>query len=109
MAARAGAAIESIELPEVDSEYSDSDDECRPRTFDPPPWAKSPDLRQALEVQRTINPDNVFGPIGPVKIDELFPNRSGSFSSRASSENWTGTDLVLAEEDREYVRRMGFR
>ncbi|KAJ7868098.1 hypothetical protein B0H14DRAFT_3084089 [Mycena olivaceomarginata] len=97
---------ESIELPEIYSEYSDSDNEGGPRRFDPPSWARSPNLRHALEIQSTINPDDVFGPVGPVKMDELFPD-SGSFSSRQSSGNWTGT--VTFEEDREYVRRMGFR
>ncbi|KAJ7492630.1 hypothetical protein FB451DRAFT_541411 [Mycena latifolia] len=101
-------ASESIELPDINSEYSDSDDEDRPRTFDPPSWAQSPDLRQALAVQSTINPDNIFGAIRPLKMDELFRNRTGRFRARTSSANWTGTDRLTAEEEREYVRRMGF-
>ncbi|KAJ7634294.1 hypothetical protein DFH06DRAFT_1003774 [Mycena polygramma] len=100
---------ESIELPDVNSEYSDSDDEDRPRTFDPPSWAQSPDLRQALEVQSTINPDEVFGAIRPLKMDELFRNRTGRFRARTSSANWTGTDRLTVEEEHEYARRMGFR
>lgn len=100
---------ESIELPDINSEYSDSDDEDRPRTFDPPSWAQSPDLRQALEVQSTINPDDIFGAVRPLKMDELFRNRTGRFRARTSSANWTGTDRLTAEEEREYVRRMGFR
>ncbi|KAJ7487589.1 hypothetical protein B0H11DRAFT_2014011 [Mycena galericulata] len=102
-------ASESIELPDINSEYSDSDDEDRPRTFDPPSWAQSPDLRQALEIQSTINPDDVFGAIRPLKMDELFRNRTGRFRARTSSANWTGTDRLTAEEEREYARRMGFR
>ncbi|EEB86758.1 hypothetical protein MPER_16168, partial [Moniliophthora perniciosa FA553] len=31
---------ESIELPEINSEYSDSDDEDRPKNFNPPDWAQ---------------------------------------------------------------------
>ncbi|KAJ7706194.1 hypothetical protein B0H17DRAFT_615314 [Mycena rosella] len=100
---------ESIELPDINSEYSDSDDEDRPRTFDPPSWAQSPDLRQALEVQSTINPDDIFGAVRPLKMDELFRNRTGRFRARTSSANWTGTDRLTAEEEREYARRMGFR
>ena len=30
---------EDIELPEINSEYSDSEDEGRVRTFNPPEWA----------------------------------------------------------------------
>ncbi|KAJ7092716.1 hypothetical protein C8R44DRAFT_816349 [Mycena epipterygia] len=102
-------ASESIELPDINSEYSDSDDEDRPRTFDPPSWAQSPDLRQALEIQSTINPDDIFGAIRPLRMDELFRNRTGRFRARTSSANWTGTDRLTAEEEREYARRMGFR
>ncbi|KAJ7783775.1 hypothetical protein DFH07DRAFT_873986 [Mycena maculata] len=102
-------ASESIELPDVNSEYSDSDDEDRPRTFDPPSWAQSPDLRQALDMQSTINPDDIFGAVRPVRMDELFRNRTGRFRARTSSANWTGTDRLTAEEEREYARRMGFR
>ncbi|KAJ6610930.1 hypothetical protein B0H10DRAFT_2058676 [Mycena sp. CBHHK59/15] len=102
-------ASESIELPDINSEYSDSDDEDRPRTFDPPSWAQSPDLRQALQVQSTINPDAIFGAIRPLRMDELFRTRTGRFRARTSSANWTGTDRLTVEEEREYARRMGFR
>ncbi|KAJ7071040.1 hypothetical protein C8F01DRAFT_411433 [Mycena amicta] len=101
-------ASENIELPDINSEYSDSDDEDRPRSFNPPSWAQSPDLRQALEIQSTINPDDIFGAIRPLRMDELFRNRSGRFRARTSSANWTGTDRLTIEEQREYVRRMGY-
>ncbi|KAF7310904.1 INCENP-ARK-bind domain-containing protein [Mycena chlorophos] len=102
-------ASENIELPDINSEYSDSDDEDRPRTFNPPSWAQSPDLRQALEIQSTINPDDIFGAIRPLKMDELFRNRSGRFRARTSSANWTGTDRLTIEEQRAYIRRMGYK
>ncbi|KAF7320348.1 INCENP-ARK-bind domain-containing protein [Mycena kentingensis (nom. inval.)] len=100
---------ESIELPDINSEYSDSDDEDRPRTFNPPSWAQSPDLRQALEMQSTINPDDIFGAIRPLKMEEVFRNRSGRFRARTSSANWTGNDKLTLEEQRDYVRRMGYK
>ncbi|KAF7347842.1 INCENP-ARK-bind domain-containing protein [Mycena venus] len=100
---------ESIELPDINSEYSDSDDEDRPRTFDPPSWAQDPVLQQALEIQSTINPDDIFGAVRPLRMDELFRNRTGRFRARTSSANWTGTDRLTVEEEREYARRMGFR
>ncbi|KAG7099202.1 hypothetical protein E1B28_001069 [Marasmius oreades] len=101
---------ESIELPEINSEYSDSDDEDRKRAFDPPDWAQSPELRQALQMQSTINPDEIFGAIQPLRMEEIFRNgRTSRFRPRSSSANWNGTDRLTAEEERDYARRMGFR
>lgn len=119
MAARAKAQIqaakqhlvgtENIELPDINSEYSDSDDEDRPRTFDPPNWAQSPELRQQLQTLSTINPDDVFGPIRPFKLEEVFRTRQSRFRARTSSANWTGVDRLTLEEERDYAKRMGFQ
>jgi hypothetical protein len=100
---------ESIELPDINSEYSDSDDENQPRTFDPPGWAQSPELRQALQMQSTMNPDDIFGAIRPLRMEEMFRARTSRFRARTSSANWAGVDRLTQEEEREYVRRMGFR
>ncbi|KAI6136627.1 hypothetical protein F5141DRAFT_1075741 [Pisolithus sp. B1] len=121
MAARAKAQIEaskqqppevpseSIELPDINSEYSDSEDEDRVRTFDPPNWAQSPELRQALQMQSTVNPDDIFGDIRPLRMEEIFRTRQSRFRARTSSANWSGADRLTMEEIREYERRMGFR
>lgn len=118
MAARAKAQIEaskptipseSIELPDINSEYSDSEDEERKRTFDPPDWAQSPELHQALQQQSTINPDHIFGAIRPLKMEEIFKTRTSRFRSRTSSANWTGSDRLTVQEEQEYARRMGFK
>jgi hypothetical protein len=100
---------ESIELPDINSEYSDSDDEDRQRTFDPPDWAQSPELMQALQQQSTINPDDIFGAIRPLRMEEIFKTRTSRFRARTSSANWAGADRLTAEEEREYARRMGFK
>ena len=102
-------ASESIELPDINSEYSDSEDEGRPRTFDPPDWAQSPELRQQLETQSRIDPDEIFGPIGPLRMEEIFRTRQSRFRARTSSANWAGTDELTADEQRDYARRMGYR
>lgn len=102
-------ASESIELPDINSEYSDSEDEDRPRTFDPPDWAQSPELRQALEIQSTINPDDIFGAVRPIKMEEIFKTRTSRFRPRSSSANWTGTDRLTVQEEKDYARRMGFK
>ena len=100
---------EDIELPEINSEYSDSEDEDRVRTFNPPEWAQSPELRQALEMQSTMNPDDIFGAVRPLKMEEIFKSRTSRFRARTSSANWTGTDRLTMQEQGEYTRRMGFK
>lgn len=100
---------ESIELPDIHSEYSDSEDEDRVRTFDPPDWAQSPELRQALQMQSTVNPDDIFGAIRPLRMEEIFRTRQSRFRARSSSANWSGSDRLTVEEIREYERRMGFQ
>ncbi|KAG6890415.1 hypothetical protein C0995_008769 [Termitomyces sp. Mi166 len=100
-------ASESIELPDINSEYSDSDDEDRSKAF--PGWAQSPELRQALQLQSTINPDDIFGAIRPLRMEEMFKTRTSRFRARTSSANWTGADRLTMEEEREYAKRMGFK
>ncbi|KDQ63532.1 hypothetical protein JAAARDRAFT_169466 [Jaapia argillacea MUCL 33604] len=102
-------ASESIELPDINSEYSDSDDEDRKRTFDPPNWAQSPHLRQALQEQSSVNPDDIFGPVRPLQMEEIFRTRHSRFRARTSSANWSGADQLTAQEEREYARRMGYQ
>ena len=99
---------ESIELPDINSEYSDSEDEDRPRTFDPPEWAQSPELRQQLVQQSRLNPDEIFGRIGPLRMEEIFRTRQSRFRARTSSANWSGADQLTEQEERDYARRMGF-
>ncbi|PCH35146.1 hypothetical protein WOLCODRAFT_166072 [Wolfiporia cocos MD-104 SS10] len=103
------AESEMIELPDIRSEYSDSGDEDRKGDFERPDWAQSPELRQALQQQSTMNPDDIFGRIGPLRMEEMFRTRQSRFRARTSSANWTGTDQLTMEEEKEYERRMGYR
>ncbi|EGO30557.1 hypothetical protein SERLADRAFT_375774 [Serpula lacrymans var. lacrymans S7.9] len=100
---------ENIELPDINSEYSDSDDEDRPRSFDLPEWAHTPELNEALQVQSRLNPDDVFGVIRPLRMEEMFRTKQSRFRARTSSANWFGTDKLTLDEEKEYARRMGFR
>ena len=88
---------DNIELPDINSEYSDSDDEDRGR--DVADWAQSPDLARMLRVQSTINPDDIFGEIRPLRMEEMFKTRQSRFRARTSSANWTGTDRLTVEEE----------
>ena len=100
---------EDIVLPDIASEYSDSDDSEKETDFKRPAWAESPELKSALERQATLNPDELFGAIRPLNMDELFKQRAGKFRARTSSANWTGADRLTEAEEREYARRMGFK
>lgn len=115
MAARARAkldpppiASESIQLPEIDSEYSDSDDDDRKKNFDPPDWAQQANVTNALQSLSRVNPDNVFGAVQPLAIEDMFRTRASRFRARTSSANWSGPDGLTKEEEEDYVRRMGF-
>ncbi|KAH9944415.1 uncharacterized protein BXZ73DRAFT_87319 [Epithele typhae] len=101
-------ASETIELPDINSEYSDSEDEDRPRR-DLPDWAKSPDIAAALRQQSTMNPDDIFGAVAPLRMEDIFKTRHSRFRARTSSANWAGPDELTAAEEREYARRMGFK
>ncbi|KAL7420549.1 hypothetical protein Q5752_004500 [Cryptotrichosporon argae] len=107
--AAADVVSEDIVLPDIASEYSDSDDSDRETDFKRPAWAESPELRSALEAQAHVNPDDLFGAIRPLNMEELFRQRSEKFRKRTSSANWAGADRLTEAEEREYARRMGFR
>ncbi|GFZ50575.1 hypothetical protein JCM24511_08332 [Saitozyma sp. JCM 24511] len=100
---------EDIVLPDIASEYSDSDDEDRTPDFKRPQWAESPELRAALAEQAYRDPDELFGPIKPISMEELFKVRQGKFRARTSSANWAKGDGLTRAEEVEYARRMGFR
>jgi hypothetical protein len=101
---------ENIELPDIASEYSDSDDESKEsKKRLQPGWTHSPDVRQKLEEQRNINPDDVFGAIPEPQMAEIFKSHSSKFRARTSSANWGGTDRLTMEEEQEYAVRMGYQ
>ncbi|KAI9672299.1 MAG: hypothetical protein M1831_002115 [Alyxoria varia] len=92
---------ENISLPDIatDSEDEDSDDE-----FNPPSWANSPALRELLSQQQLVDPQRVFGTIGPLNMEEVFRNggkeKQAKFRARTSSANWGGADRLTEEERR---------
>lgn len=99
---------ENIALPEIatDSEDEDSDTE-----FEAPSWANSPALRELLTQQQLVDPEQVFGPIAPLQMEQVFQNkdRHKQFRPRTSSANWSGTDQLTEEDrrkDREARERM---
>lgn len=126
---------DGIELPEIptdsdedySSSHSDSDEEdwanggggggagpsSKNSKFAVPRWAESPALKQALVAQQTMDPEEVFGPIGPLQMEEIFRGSGAQgkarFRSRSSSANWSTGDKLTREEidrDREARKRM---
>ncbi|KAH7102026.1 inner centromere protein, partial [Auriculariales sp. MPI-PUGE-AT-0066] len=96
---------DDIELPEIRSEYSDSDDEDRKdKKADLPEWAQSPNLRRHLKEQLMTDPDEVFGAIREIDLDDIFKSndksRMAKFRARSSSANWAKDGLSVEEKQR---------
>jgi len=89
---------ETIALPEI---ATDSEDEDSENEFQAPSWVDSPALRELLQQQQLVDPENVFGPIAPLHMEEVFRNkdRHKKFRERTSSAVWTH-DRVTEEERR---------
>lgn len=115
---------DGIDLPEIptDSDEESDDDYGRPKEFAVPDWAQSPALRELLAAQQLMDPEEVFGPMAPLHMEEIFrANGNGNngngnrerqaarFRNRTSSANWSGPDRLTEEEiqrDLEARRRL---
>jgi hypothetical protein len=88
---------ENINLPEI---ATDSEDEDSENEFQAPDWTDSPALREQLQNQQLIDPEQIFGPIAPLRMEEVFKNkeRHKKFRDRTSSANWAGADRLTEEE-----------
>ncbi|KAH8919123.1 hypothetical protein BT69DRAFT_1224601 [Atractiella rhizophila] len=95
-----------------DRRYSDSDSEAHHKKMAAlPDWAQSPNLRKALLAQGEggPNPDVLFGPIEPLRMEELFRTRTSQFKVRSSSANWHAGDGLTQKEAEEYAKKMGYK
>ena len=76
---------------------------------------QSPALRSILAAQQLVDPAQIFGPIAPLQMDEVFRPAGGGkgagaggsakerlkkFRDRTSSANWNGADALTEEERR---------
>ncbi|KIJ55492.1 hypothetical protein M422DRAFT_152189, partial [Sphaerobolus stellatus SS14] len=73
-----------------------------------PSWTHEENVEKALEAQSRLNPDDIFGRIKPLKIEEIFKDSKISFRHRTSSANWEGTDKLTPAEEIEYAKKMGY-
>lgn len=107
-------AASAEELPDVQSEYSDSEDEAsiKKRKLEPS-WTRGRELEDLLLQQSTVDPDEIFGfQLGPVPLDTMLPPRKGDrrrARKRTSSANWNGPDGLAQWEIDRYNERMGIQ
>jgi hypothetical protein len=105
---------ERIDLPEIPTDSEDEDSDEEGNAFPIPDWATPGHLTEQLIRQEGIDGDAVFGPIAPLKMEEIFAKgnkeRLKRLRDRTSSANWamSGDGLTLEEvrADREQRERM---
>ncbi|RDW79496.1 hypothetical protein BP6252_04134 [Coleophoma cylindrospora] len=103
---------ELIDLPEINTDSEDDDDDDG-NAFAPPGWTNSPALRTQLAIQENLDPNRIFGPPGPINMEEVFSKSGKNFRARTSSANWSGQDRLTEDEvqkdieARDRVRRQG--
>ena len=105
---------EAIHLPEIPTDSEDEDSENEGNAFPIPDWATPGHLTDQLIRQEGVDGDAVFGPIAPLKMEEIFAKgnkeRLKRMRDRTSSANWamSGDGLTLEEirADREQRERM---
>ena len=105
---------ESIHLPEIPTDSEDEDSDAETNAFAVPDWATPGHLTDQLLQQESLDGDAVFGPIAPLKMEEIFAKgnkeRLKRMRDRTSSANWamSGDGLTLEEvrHDREMRERM---
>lgn len=116
-------AGETIVLPEIPTDSEDEGDDSADEAaaggaFPIPSWASPTTLSNQLIAQEAIDGDAVFGPIAPLRMEEIFAkgnkDRLKKFRDRTSSANWalSGDGLTIEEvradrEMRERLRREG--
>ncbi|KAF2243615.1 hypothetical protein BU26DRAFT_492270 [Trematosphaeria pertusa] len=95
---------EDIKLPEI---MTDSEDEDSENEFEQPSWVNTPNLRELLTQQQLVDPEQIFGPIAPLNMEQVFPNkeRHKRFRERTSSAYWTNDQLTEEEKQKERAAR----
>jgi hypothetical protein len=92
---------DDIKLPEI---MTDSEDEDSENDFEAPSWVNTPNLRELLTAQQLMDPEKIFGPIAPLEMEKVFPNkeRHKRFRERTSSAYWANDQVT--EEEKKRVR-----
>ncbi|KAF9281917.1 hypothetical protein BGZ68_006319 [Mortierella alpina] len=72
-----------------------------------PAWASWEALERAMEAQRHLNPQDIFGPLPTLDMAEMFPGRELRLRQRTSASHWTA-DRLTAQEVMRYNKEMGW-
>ncbi|CAO3566613.1 unnamed protein product [Mortierella alpina] len=72
-----------------------------------PAWASWEALERAVEAQRHLNPQDIFGPLPTLDMAEMFPGRELRLRQRTSASHWTA-DRLTAQEVMKYNKEMGW-
>ncbi|KAF8332415.1 uncharacterized protein EI90DRAFT_2918444 [Cantharellus anzutake] len=100
---------ENIVLADIQSEYEFSDEEGPPRHVNHPKWTYGDLLDNDLKAQGRLDPDGIFGSMGPLHMEQVFkPSRPNKFRQRTSSANWNSGDGLTQQEIVNYRIRMGY-
>ncbi|TPX37015.1 hypothetical protein SmJEL517_g01064 [Synchytrium microbalum] len=104
---------EQGDLPEIPSDEEDEDDDSEDdERVKParPTWAETPNLMDSLKDQQARDPDQIFGSVKPISLEEVFKGvkKVPKFRPRSSSANWLGADELTAQEEDSYKVKMGF-
>ncbi|KAF9940975.1 hypothetical protein BGZ67_006213 [Mortierella alpina] len=95
-----GSDGESDDLPMNAKSSADKDKQL-------PAWASWEALERAMEAQRHLNPQEIFGPLPPLDMAEMFPGRELRLRQRTSASHWTA-DRLTAQEVMKYNKEMGW-
>lgn len=74
-----------------DGEDDDGEDDNNSKEkFLIPDWVKSPNLRNALHAQKSLEASRIFGEIDPLRLEDIFKGSNMKrFRSRTSSADWS--------------------
>ncbi|KAF2719500.1 hypothetical protein K431DRAFT_339969 [Polychaeton citri CBS 116435] len=104
---------DAIALPEIATDSEDEEDSETEATggFRAPSWVASPALRDLLTQQQLVDPESIFGPIGELKMDEVFKGsknqeRLRRLRERGSSAMWVQNGDAVTQEEKKKDREM---
>ncbi|KAI9337984.1 hypothetical protein BDR26DRAFT_863386 [Obelidium mucronatum] len=120
---------ENGDLPDIkdsdeEDEISDDDDDARrhpnggtaaiqipePKKAVVPAWVETPNLMKTLAQQVVRDPDEIFGSVRPLVLEDVFKGGRVQRKFRDSmAGNWVGNGELTPEEEEEYKQLMGFK
>ncbi|KAF9549223.1 hypothetical protein EC957_004523 [Mortierella hygrophila] len=96
-------------LPEIKSDDEDDNDDSGAKRKKIPGWASWEELNRAMEEQRHLNPEEIFGPLPILDVGEIFPGRKKKpYRPRSSSAHWGASDALTPQEVIKYNEDMGW-